>query len=135
MTDFSDQCPIFKSGVRGEFVAPVQLSMTATTYPIMTWTPSRPVIIEQVLLHSNASDGLSVAISLTLRLYTTASTCIGSISNVQAALAGEEGTYINSASMTSTSLGSTDTLTAYFLEAAGACKSNGNFLVVRYRER
>jgi len=135
MTDFSKQCPIFKTGVKGEYIAPFQLSCTNTATAAMSWTPQREVIVEQILLHSNASDGLSVAISTTIRFFTTASTCIGSISNVAAALAGEEGTYINSASLISTSLGSTDTLTAWIIEAAGACKPNGNFLVVRYRER
>jgi len=135
MTAFSDQCPIFYKGKRGEFVAPIQLSSTVTTEPIMSWTPSRPVIVEQVLLHANNSDGLSSSISTTIQFYTTASTIIGSLAAGTLEMSDNAGTFINSASLISTSLGSTDTLTAYLLNEGGECKPNANYLVVRYRER
>lgn len=132
--DYSEICPIFNEGVEKELAVPIQLSCTTTTYPAFIMSFGREVVVQEAFIQANNSTGLTTALSMTSRLYKNLSTAIASISGATAAFSDTLGTILFSASMTSTAFTSTDTISLYFLEGAGACKPSGNALIIRYRD-
>lgn len=133
--DYSEICPIFNEGVEKEIYIPVQLSMTATTHPFATWVPGREIELVEAALVPNLSDGLSTQCSCTIQIYKNASTAVGSIPAATSRWSTTLGTVWLSGSIAASVFTSTDVITAYFLTAGGAAKPNGNYLVIRYKDK
>jgi len=140
--NYSEICPIFNtdntSGLEHEVCYAIQLSNTITAQPNFIWSPGREVVLMEANLLANNSTGLTTALSTSMQIASdgSSSTVIGSIACGTIELTDYLGIVNLSASLTSTSLTSTDIVTVWGLTAgAGACKANGNTLILRYRDK
>ena len=139
MALFSELCPIFHTGVENEIVFPNYKASSTLSLPVAQWTPGREVVVHEAWanVYGSTTAFACTSNSCTIYIYSDASlsTKIGSICIGSDDLSASGGIR-KDASLTSTSLGSTDTLVLANYTFAGM-ESPEDWpvdIVVRYRE-